>query len=155
MTTLARTWHGLGSPPTELRVVDTLLNGQCFGWHMRPPETAPHPELIGVVGDKVVGLREMPKDTLFTCYNKPQMNPTTLKDALSNYFQLHIPLQYVGKERYATENGCKVYPWTSDIATGPYRMFGVVFVLIKQQHFKNHPDARQTPRTVWHIQNSM
>lgn len=53
MTTLARTWHGLGSPPTELRVVDTLLNGQCFGWHMRPTKTAPHPELIGVVGDKV------------------------------------------------------------------------------------------------------
>jgi len=64
-------WHDLKVPATELRPCATLATGQCFNW--RPVQF--HDSIdnddtvawVGVVGDRVVALRETPETTMFAC----------------------------------------------------------------------------------------
>lgn len=117
-------WHRLDVSPDELRVTDTLQNGQCFGWTQIPEpmgagsaaaasavvETTGRSstklsvsalsgddslkvELVGVVGGMIVGLQDFSDGVCFRWYNAaPKADPSVLKSALIEYFQLGTPL---------------------------------------------------------------
>lgn len=135
-------WHRLNVLPSELRVYDTLLNGQAFGWRQLgrqfdtklklesaiaesksrkrkraingaavnedtqteasklPAETVKsyELELVGVIGDVVVGLKESVSDTYFRCHNKPTMDPEHMRILLHDYFQLSVNLGSLYKQ---------------------------------------------------------
>jgi len=64
-------WHDLKVSEMELRPCATLATGQCFNW--RPVQF--HDSMdnddtvawVGVVGHRVVALREAPETTMFAC----------------------------------------------------------------------------------------
>lgn len=96
-------WHRLRVSAEELRVGDTLLNGQCFGWRALSSDEVGStddtiskgagPELVGVLGDNIVGLRDLPDDVEFRWRGgSGASDPATLRTTLSEYFQLGMSL---------------------------------------------------------------
>ena len=124
-------WRDLSVPPTELRITASLATGQCFNW--RPiefappssppsaplaaeaaPSSSPTPAWVGVLGRRVVALRETPTTTLFACLARGGDGPSSsssssaaaavpdaawaeaqaaeLAAELRDYFQLETPL---------------------------------------------------------------
>ena len=57
-------WHALRASSHELRLASTLENGQCFGWHRQACE---EPVWVGVLGRRLLALRETESDCLFRC----------------------------------------------------------------------------------------
>jgi N-glycosylase/DNA lyase len=95
-------WTGLGVHPLELRLDNTLENGQCFGWR-RQPGDASKPVWVGVLGEHVLALCQTEDDCMFRCVGGPAV---AAKDAvaaaaeeaavvtqLRDYFQLDEPLR--------------------------------------------------------------
>ena len=80
--------------PCELRLHSTLENGQCFGWHRQGDQ----PIWVGVLGRRLLALRETESDCLFRCLSRsPAILPSVDEDAalreeLRDYFQLETPL---------------------------------------------------------------
>lgn len=118
---IAGSWHRLKVNPAELRVTDTLQNGQCFGWvpveaggpAADTDDDISSPELVGVLGECVIGLRDISDDVCFRCYNAPRKgNTAKLRAALVDYFQLGtklVPLQTAwaaGDSRLASITPC-------------------------------------------------
>lgn len=66
-------WHDLDVAASELRPCASLATGQCFNW--RPVQFQATPgggdddtmAWVGVVGQRVVALRETPATTMFAC----------------------------------------------------------------------------------------
>eukprot|EP00962_Isochrysis_galbana_P051716 scaffold23168_cov125-Isochrysis_galbana.AAC.3 len=89
----ALVWYALRVPPRELRLDLTLSNGQCFGWQRSPSDES---TWIGVVGPRVVALRQTEEDCLFRCLGTARTAaPVRADDAealvraeLSDLFQL-------------------------------------------------------------------
>ena len=48
-------WCALAVAPCELRLKNTLENGQCFGWHRQPGDDN---VWVGVLGQRLLALRE-------------------------------------------------------------------------------------------------
>ena len=90
---MGRSWHRLMiSAPTELRLRVTFENGQCFGWTRQPGDD---PVWIGVLGQRVLAVRETESDCLFRCLGELAETETataTIRDELHDYFQLGTPL---------------------------------------------------------------
>ena len=89
---MGRTWHRLLSAPTELRLRVTFENGQCFGWTRQPGDD---PVWIGVLGQRVLAVREIESDCLFRCLgelSETETDTATIRDELHDYFQLGTPL---------------------------------------------------------------
>ena len=94
-------WHRLlAASPRELRLECTLENGQCFGWHRQPGD---EPVWVGVLGSRLLALRETENDCLFRCLGQAKQGAdvdNTIADAdadalrteLHHYFQLGTPL---------------------------------------------------------------
>ena len=95
-------WTGLGVHPLELRLENTLENGQCFGWRRQPGDSS-EPVWVGVLGEHVLALRQTEDDCMFRCVGGPAV---AAKDAvaaaaeeaavvtqLRDYFQLDEPLR--------------------------------------------------------------
>lgn len=92
---VAPVWHRLCASPVELRLDTTLANGQCFGWHRQPND-----DWVGVLGSRLVSLRDTESDTLFRCLSAlPPAAPSAateeelLRDELRDYFQLATELE--------------------------------------------------------------
>lgn len=96
-------WHRLRVSAKELRVGDTLLNGQCFGWRTLSSDEVGFsdvaitkgagPELVGVLGESIVGLRDLPDDVEFRWRGgSGASDPATLRTTLAEYFQLGVSL---------------------------------------------------------------
>ncbi|KAJ1991624.1 8-oxoguanine glycosylase ogg1 [Dimargaris cristalligena] len=98
---MSRVWKDLKVSPPELRIGFTLRSGQSFRWKQTAPE-----EWTGVVGDRLVTLKQTDQTTLFRTYSTeplpvksttaggsvtPSPSATT-ESLLSDYFQLHINL---------------------------------------------------------------
>ena len=88
--------------PLELRLENTLENGQCFGWRRQPGDSS-EPVWVGVLGEHVLALRQTEDDCMFRCVGGPAV---AAKDAvaaaaeeaavvtqLRDYFQLDEPLR--------------------------------------------------------------
>lgn len=65
-------WHDLDVAASELRPCASLATGQCFNWRpVQFGEATPDGDgavaWVGVVGHRVVALRETPTTTLFAC----------------------------------------------------------------------------------------
>ena len=97
-------WHKLYAaqavPPRELRLEYTLLNGQCFGWERRQParEVCNDPVWVGVLGKRVLALRQTETDCLFRCIGS--LSDETAEEAIASvrselvdYFQLDTKLE--------------------------------------------------------------
>ena len=91
-------WSALGAPPCELRLHATLDNGQCFNWRRQPGDDA---VWVGVLGRRLLALRECDGDCLFRCLSSLEGGATpgsgadedeSLRLELRNYFQLDTPL---------------------------------------------------------------
>ena len=90
---------GLTSP-RELRLTATLENGQCFGWHRQPSgcigDGVSGPVYVGVLGSRLLALRETDTDTFFRCLNAESAaaaeagvsDEVLVHDELRSYFQL-------------------------------------------------------------------
>ena len=96
MRSVVLTWHKLLVPPRELRLEATLENGQCFGWH-RQDGDASHSSWVGVLGRRLLELKETETDCLFRCLNEEAAGGASvaedeLREELRSYFQLDTPL---------------------------------------------------------------
>ena len=66
-------WHRLCASqavsPRELRLENTLQNGQCFGWQRQQTmrEKCADPVWVGVLGHRILALRQTETDCLFRC----------------------------------------------------------------------------------------
>ena len=112
LATVARAaWTGLGVHPLELRLDNTLENGQCFGWRRQPGD---EPVWLGVLGEHVLALRQTEDDCMFRCVGGPAV---AAKDAaaaaaeeaavvtqLRDYFQLDQPLRPLYAEWAAADH---------------------------------------------------
>jgi len=79
----ASVWKTLSRcPAAELRPGHTMLNGQCFGW--RPHESR-EGEFVGVLGRRVVAIRETSAATQFRALHG---GADGLEAELRDYFQL-------------------------------------------------------------------
>ena len=87
-------WRSLAAAPCELRLHATLDNGQCFGWRRQPGDDA---VWVGVLGQRLVGLRETEGDCLFRCLSSSapggKNDEKLLRDELREYFQLDTDLR--------------------------------------------------------------
>ena len=68
-------WTGLGVHPLELRLENTLENGQCFGWRRQPGDSS-EPVWVGVLGEHVLALRQTEDDCMFRCVGGPAVAAT-------------------------------------------------------------------------------
>jgi N-glycosylase/DNA lyase len=102
-TAAGSSWHRLRVSPNELRVTDTLLNGQCFGWRALPrgvdDDPGVGPDLVGVLGNHIVLLRDLPDDVEFKLHSGGTSGGggggdpvSSLRAALSDYFHLGASL---------------------------------------------------------------
>ncbi|KAI8474872.1 MAG: DNA glycosylase [Monoraphidium minutum] len=83
-------WRLLGTPPSELTLDFTLPTGQSFRWR----RTAPN-EYTGVIGRRVVQLRQLPRDIAWRVAARGAGVPDDAAadaDALSEYFNLGVGL---------------------------------------------------------------
>ncbi|CAM9110279.1 unnamed protein product, partial [Phaeothamnion confervicola] len=91
-------WHDLCASPEELRPEFTLNMGQCFNWREASPHT-----WTGVLGSRVLAIRQTPETTLYSCLSGLRSDGSTgtylgaggsskLEQALRQYFQLDTPL---------------------------------------------------------------
>ena len=81
-------WTSLRTPVAELRLEHTLENGQCFGWSRRTADV-----WVGVLGARVLELRQTESDCLFRCVGPPQDAVSAaaaedVREELEEYFQL-------------------------------------------------------------------
>jgi len=89
-------WHVLRAPPRELRLDLTLSNGQCFGWQQSLSDAS---TWIGVVGPRVLALRQTGDDCLFRCLGtarageREHETEAVVRAELRDLFQLGRPLE--------------------------------------------------------------
>ena len=74
-------WTGLGVHPLELRLENTLENGQCFGWRRQPGDSS-EPVWVGVLGEHVLALRQTEDDCMFRCVGDGGVVNTAAKSFL-------------------------------------------------------------------------
>jgi N-glycosylase/DNA lyase len=104
----ALSWHALRVAPRELRLDLTLSNGQCFGWQRSPSDES---TWIGVVGPRVIALRQTEQDCLFRCLGTARTAaPVRADDAkvrvraeLSDVFQLDRLIEPLREEWSASD----------------------------------------------------
>lgn len=88
-----RMWHRLGPAAAELRLDATLANGQAFGWSRVGSDAADATRpWVGVVGKRVILLKEDEAHVDFCCPSAPKESPDTLREELRDFFQLETPL---------------------------------------------------------------
>jgi N-glycosylase/DNA lyase len=98
----ARAWHSLKVAPAELRLRATLENGQCFGWQRQPGDA---PVWVGVLGRRLLALRETESDCLFRCLGASD-DAALLRDELRDFFQLGTPLRPLYEAWSAADERC-------------------------------------------------
>ena len=85
-------WAPLKVPAAELRLEQSLANGQCFGWRRRADSDV----WVGVLGSRLVELRETESDTQFRCIGRAAAHAADegalVRAELRYYFQLDVPL---------------------------------------------------------------
>ena len=110
-------WHDLCVPPTELRPEASIATGQCFNWrpvrfsrNLRSSSDEASSNLsslswVGVLGQRVVAVRETPMTTEFSCLVdggclEEELDPGVgvqrteeLREELLDYFQIGVPLE--------------------------------------------------------------
>ena len=81
-------WVSLGTCGAELRLDNTLPTGQSFRWRKTTEG-----DYVGVVGERVVSMRQAPDDVLYRVHCRPRGEPPSAdRDALANYFNLDVSL---------------------------------------------------------------
>jgi 3-methyladenine DNA glycosylase/8-oxoguanine DNA glycosylase len=81
-------WFSLGTCGAELRLDNTLPTGQSFRWRKTTEG-----DYVGVVGERVVSMRQAPDDVLYRVHCRPRGEPPSAdRDALANYFNLDVSL---------------------------------------------------------------
>lgn len=109
-------WHSLFASSRELRLHATLENGQTFGWHRQPDGESDEPVWVGVLGRRLLALRQTETGTYFRCLSSlpaSAASPVTttstaaeaaaalgsqpqhvaaLREELHDYFQMAQPL---------------------------------------------------------------
>lgn len=86
-------WHRLCSRPAELRLHATLANGQAFNWARLGADASDTSRpWVGVIGERVILLREDDAHVDFCCPSSPDECPERLREVLGAYFQLEQPL---------------------------------------------------------------
>merc|ERR1740139_1739878 len=100
ITAARAAWTGLGVHPLELRLDNTLENGQCFGWRRQPGD---EPVWVGVLGEHVLALCQTEDDCMFRCVGGPAVaardaaaaaaEEAAIVTQLRDYFQLDQPLR--------------------------------------------------------------
>lgn len=103
MKTLLRAsqWASLGVCRKELLLAHTLPNGQCFNWD--EVQNASPKMWTGVLGRRVIALRQKDEDVSFKCLNLQDKEDNKavdaeLKSLLVEYFQLDTKLEPLYEE---------------------------------------------------------
>lgn len=58
-------WVSLATPPAELLLANTLVTGQSFRWRRTDDAGSPHEVYTGVVGQRLVQMRQLPDDVQY------------------------------------------------------------------------------------------
>lgn len=58
-------WVSLNTPPEELCLANTLVTGQSFRWRRTDDASSPHDTYTGVIGQRLVQMRQLPGDVLY------------------------------------------------------------------------------------------
>jgi hypothetical protein len=58
-------WVSLSTPPEELWLANTLVTGQSFRWRRTDDSSSPHGTYTGVIGQRLVQMRQLPADVLY------------------------------------------------------------------------------------------
>lgn len=58
-------WVSLHTPPDELLLSNTLPTGQSFRWRRTDDSSSPYEVYTGVVGQRLVQMRQLPADVQY------------------------------------------------------------------------------------------
>tara|TARA_B110000240_G_scaffold26593_1_gene27539 strand:- start:3497 stop:5059 length:1563 start_codon:yes stop_codon:yes gene_type:complete len=92
-------WISLGTSPTELCLANTLPTGQTFRWRKTSCG-----DWVGVIGERVVSLRQAPTDVLYRVHCGPHgSTQSTDHDAIAEYFNLAVNLSDLSQQWAAAD----------------------------------------------------
>jgi len=105
-------WHDLNVGPNELRPEFSLTTGQCFNWRPVVEIKIGEEKILewtGVIGNRVISLRQTEFSTLFRCLNTAAgETKEVVRSFLFEYFQLHTSLASLYQEWAAVDERTKI-----------------------------------------------